>query len=315
MTLNRIALEEHFWTPELRALRRGHDVLSDPELGRRLADLGELRIAEMDEAGIDMQVISHVEPATQNFEPAEAVRLAIAANDVLHQAIRAHPGRFAGFAALPTPDPAAAVRELERAVTGLGFKGAMVHGLTRGAFLDEKPFWPILAAAQRLDVPIYLHPATPHPDVIDAYYGGFPSMVRVGHGFTSEMSASAIRLVLSDVFDTFPRLQIILGHLGEALPFLMPRVDRYVSRQMKGRTFRETIRRNFHFTTGGKFTHTALQCTIEEIGIERLMFAVDWPFHTNQDGAAFIETAPIGDDAKAMIFGGNARALLRLPSP
>ena len=210
-------------------------------------DLGELRITEMDEAGIDMQVISHVEPATQNFEPAEAVRLAISANDLLHQAIRAHPGRFAGFAALPTPDPAAAVRELERAVTGLGFKGAMVHGLTRGAFLDEKPFWPILEAAQRLDVPIYLHPATPHPDVIDAYYAGFPSMVRVGHGFTSEMSAAAIRLVLSEVFDTFPRLQIILGHLGEALPFLMPRVDRYVSRQMKGRTFRETIRRIFPF--------------------------------------------------------------------
>ena len=312
MPLNRIAIEEHFWTPELRALRRGHDVLSDPELGRRLADLGELRIAEMDAAGIDMQVISHVEPATQNFEPAEAVRLAIAANDLLHQAIGAHPGRFAGFAALPTPDPAAAVRELERAVTGLGFKGAMVHGLTRGAFLDEKPFWPILDAAQRLEVPIYLHPATPHPDVIDAYYAGFPSMVRVGHGFTSEMSAAAIRLVLSEVFDTFPRLQIILGHLGEALPFLMPRVDRYVSRQMKGRTFRETIRRNFHFTTGGKFTHTALQCTIEEIGIERLMFAVDWPFHSNQDGASFIEAAPIGDDAKAMIFAGNARALLRI---
>jgi 2,3-dihydroxybenzoate decarboxylase len=164
-------------------------------------------------------------------------------------------------------------------------------------------------------VPIYLHPATPHPAVIEAYYAGYPSMVRVGHGFTSEMSAAAIRLVLSEVFDTFPRLQIILGHLGEALPFLMPRVDRYVSRQMKGRTFRETIRRNFHFTTGGKFTHTALQCTIEEIGIERLMFAVDWPFHTNLDGAGFIETAPIGDEAKAMIFGGNARALLRIPSP
>src|SRR5258708_16261277 len=116
MTPNRIAIEEHFWTQELRALRRGHDVLADPELGRRLADLGALRLAEMDEAGIDLQVISHVEPATQNFEPAEAVRLAAAANDLLYQAIRAHPSRFAGFAALPTPDPAAAARELGRAV-------------------------------------------------------------------------------------------------------------------------------------------------------------------------------------------------------
>ncbi len=312
MAPNRIALEEHFWTAELRELRRGYDVLSDPELCRRLSDLGTLRIAEMDAAGIDIQVISHVEPATQNFEPAEAVRLAAAANDLLHQAISTHPSRFAGFAALPTPDPQGAAGELERAVTELGFKGAMVHGLTSGAFPDEKQFWPIFETAQRLDVPLYLHPATPHPGVIAAYYEGYPSMVRVGHGFTSEMSAIATRLVLSEVFERFPRLQIILGHLGEALPFLLPRVDRYVSRQMKGRTFAESIRKNFYFTTGGKFTHTALQCTIEAIGIERLMFAVDWPFHSNLDGAAFIETAPIADDAKALIFAGNARRLLRL---
>ena len=312
MPVRRIALEEHFWTPELRELRRGHDVFTDPELCRRLTDLGELRIAEMDAAGIDLQVISHVEPATQNFEPDEAVRLARAANDLLHQAIVAHPTRFAGFAALPTPDPQAAARELERAVGALGFKGAMVHGLTRGRFLDEKAFWPIFEAAQSLDVPIYLHPATPHPDVIAAYYEGYPSMVRVGHGFTGEMSAAAIRLVLSEVFVTFPRLRVILGHLGETLPFLLPRVDRYVSREMKGRTFAEGLRKHFYFTTGGKFTHSALQCTIEAIGIERLMFAVDWPFHSNLDGVAFIEKAPIGEDAKAMIFADNARRLLRL---
>ena len=258
MPARRIALEEHFWTSELRELRRGHDVFTDPELCRRLTDLGELRIAEMDAAGIDLQVISHVEPATQNFAPDAAVRLA------------------------------------------------------RGRFLDEKPFWPIFEAAQSLDVPIYLHPATPHPDVIAAYYEGYPSMVRVGHGFTGEMSAAAIRLVLSEVFVTFPRLQVILGHLGEALPFLLPRVDRYVSRQMKGRTFAEGLRQHFYFTTGGKFTHAALQCAIEAIGIERLMFAVDWPFHSNLEGVAFIEKAPIGEDAKAMIFADNARRLLRL---
>lgn len=313
MTTKRIAIEEHYWTAEMRELRRGHDILSDPELGRRLSDLGALRIAEMDEAGIDMQVISHVEPATQNFEPGEAVRLAAAANDLLHQAVCLHPARFAGFAALPTSDPAAAARELERAVNKLDFKGAMIHGLTRGSFPDEKSFWPILAAAEGLGVPLYLHPATPHPDVIAAYYAGYPSMVRVGHGFTSEMSAIATRLVLSEVFEAFPSLQIILGHLGEAIPFLLPRVDRYVSRQMKkGRTFADTIRSNFYFTTGGKFTHTALQCTIEAIGIERLMFAVDWPFHSNKDGAEFIATAPISDDAKAKIFSVNAQTLLRI---
>jgi predicted TIM-barrel fold metal-dependent hydrolase len=312
MAAKKIAIEEHFWTPELRELRRGYDVFHDAELCRRLSDLGALRIAEMDEAGIDLQVISHVEPAAQNFEPAEAIRLAAAANDLLREAIRAHPTRFAGFAALPTADPAAAAQELERAVVELGFKGAMIHGLTHGAFPDEKPFWPVFETAQRLDVPIYLHPATPHPEVIEAYYRGYPSLVRVGHGFTSEMSLVASRLVLSEVFEAFPRLNIILGHLGEALPFLLPRVDRYVSRQMKGRIFGETLRKHFYFTTGGKFTHTALKCTIEEIGIERMMFAVDWPFHTNRDGAAFIETAPISDEAKAMIFSGTAQRLLRL---
>jgi predicted TIM-barrel fold metal-dependent hydrolase len=149
--------------------------------------------------------------------------------------------------------------------------------------------------------------------VIEAYYKGFPSMVRVGHGFTAETAAIATRLVLSEVFDAFPRLQIILGHLGEALPFLLPRIDRYVSRQMKApRTFAETLRRNFYFTTSGAFPHSALQCTIDAIGIERLMFAVDWPFLSNAEGRAFIDSAPIDVDAKALIFEGNARRLLRL---
>ena len=129
-----IAVEEHFWTPELRELRRGFDVLSDPEHGRRLGDLSDLRIREMDDAGIAMQVISHVEPAAQNFDPPEAVRLTRAANDMLHRAVETHPTRFAALAALPTSDPVAAAAELERTVTQLGFKGAMIHGLTRSAF-------------------------------------------------------------------------------------------------------------------------------------------------------------------------------------
>ena len=311
--MRRIAVEEHFWTPELSGLRRGHDVFHDPELGRRLGDLGDLRLREMDEAGIDMQVISHVEPAAQNFEPAEGVRLARDANDLLHRVIQQHPTRFAGFAALPMSDPVASAKELERSVTQLGFKGAMIHGLTNGAFPDEKQFWPILETADHLDVPLYIHPATPHPTVIRAYYNGFPSMVRVGHGFTAEASAIAMRLILSEVFDNFPRLQIILGHLGEAIPFLLPRIDRYVSRQMKKpQTFAGTLRKNFYFTTGGKFEHSALHCTIEAIGIERLMFAVDWPFHVNADGRGSSNSAPIGESDKAKIFEGNAARLLQL---
>src|SRR4029079_15351849 len=171
--MRRIAIEEHFWSPELSRLRRGYDVFHDPELGRRLGDLGELRLREMDEAGIDVQVISHVEPASQNFEPAEPVRLARDANDLLHEAIQEHPTGFSGFAALPMSDPAASAKELERSITHLGFRGAMIHGLTNGAFPDEKPFWPVLETAERLDVPLYIHPATPHPALIEAYYKDF----------------------------------------------------------------------------------------------------------------------------------------------
>jgi len=147
-TPNVVTIEEHFWTPELSA----------PE---RLSDMGALRLREMDEAGIDLQVMSETAPATQNLDSEAAVRLARRSNDYLHEAVRAHPDRFAGFATLPTPDPRAAADELERAVTKLGFKGAMVMGLTHGRFLDEKDFWPIFERAAALDVPIYIHPSPP----------------------------------------------------------------------------------------------------------------------------------------------------------
>jgi 2,3-dihydroxybenzoate decarboxylase len=318
MTANRIALEEHFWTPELHALRRGHDVLSDPELGRRLTDLGELRIAEMDQAGIDMQVISHVEPATQNFEPAEAIRLAAAANDTLHQAIRAHPTRFAGFAALPTPDPAAAARELERAVTQLGFKGAMVHGLTNGQFLDDKKFWPIFERAEKLDVPIYLHPSVPHPAVTEAYYQeylqDFPMVIRAAWGFTVETATQAIRLVLSGVFDTYPNLKIIIGHLGETLPFLMWRIDQSLSRPGARKTisFRDAFSSHFYLTTSGNFSNPALLCCVQELGVDRILFAIDWPFVQNPLGTNWVDTIPLCEEDKIKILSGNAKRLLKM---
>src|SRR5215467_10290606 len=164
-----IALEEHYYDPELAATFDGPEGRT-PEIRRRLDDLGELRLKEMDEAGIDVQVISHGAPSTQRLDPETAVRIARNANDHLAQAIATHPDRFAGFAALPTPDPQAAAAELERAVTTLGFKGAMVHGLTNGVFFDDRRFWPIFARAQALDVPLYMHPAMPVKAVVDAYY-------------------------------------------------------------------------------------------------------------------------------------------------
>src|SRR6185436_12658069 len=184
-----IALEEHYYDAELAATFDGPEGRAS-EVRRRLLDLGELRLAEMDAAGIDVQVISHGAPSVQRLDAETAVWMARGANDRLAEAITGHPDRFAGFAALPTPDPEAAVAELDRAVTQLGFKGAMVHGLTNGVFLDDRRFWPIFERAQALDVPLYIHPVEPDPAVVEAYYRDylqeFPSLLTAAWGFTVE---------------------------------------------------------------------------------------------------------------------------------
>ena len=213
-----IALEEHYYDPEVKRHASGLDAIAAPATLQRLDDLGELRLQEMDEAGIDLQVLSHTMPGLQKLDAETAVPLARRANDRLNEAVRAHPDRFAAFAALPTADPRAAADELERTVGRLGFKGAMVNGLTNGVFLDDKRFWPIFDRAQALDVPLYMHPAIPHPAAIDAYYKDYvekhPGILRAGWGFTVETATQGIRLVLSGVFDAYPRLKIIIGHLG-----------------------------------------------------------------------------------------------------
>jgi predicted TIM-barrel fold metal-dependent hydrolase len=307
-----IALEEHFWTPELIALRRTVDQVN-PKSVERLGDLGELRLREMDAGGIDIQVLSEAEPGVQNLTPEQAVPLARVSNDLLFAAVERNPGRFAGFATLPTPDPAAAARELERAVKELRFCGAMVHGSSRGHFLDERQFWPIFESASALDVPIYLHPCTPQPAVFDAYYKDYPQLGRAALGFGIEMAVQAARLVVSGVFDEFPKLKIILGHLGEALPFVLWRANDTLSRRAKQRrSFREYFRDHFFITTSGNFSPPALQCAITELGVERILFAVDWPFQPNGEAVAFVENADLTAPEREQIFGTNARALLRI---
>jgi predicted TIM-barrel fold metal-dependent hydrolase len=307
-----IALEEHFWTPELIALRRSVDQVN-PKSVERLGDLGELRLREMDAGGIDIQVLSEAEPGVQNLTPEQAVPLARVSNDLLFAAVERNPGRFAGFATLPTSDPAAAARELERAVKELRFCGAMVHGSSRGRFLDERQFWPIFESASALDVPIYLHPCTPQPAVFDAYYKDYPQLGRAALGFGIEMAVQAARLVVSGVFDEFPKLKIILGHLGEALPFVLWRANDTLARRAKQRrSFREYFRDHFFITTSGNFSQPALQCAIAELGVERILFAVDWPFQPNGEAVAFVEDAELAAGAREQIFGTNARALLRI---
>jgi predicted TIM-barrel fold metal-dependent hydrolase len=307
-----IALEEHFWTPELIALRRTVDQVN-PKSVERLGDLGALRLREMDAAGIDMQVLSEAEPGVQNLAPELAVPLARASNDLLFEAVKRHPGRFAGFATLPTPDPAAAARELERAVHELHFRGAMVHGSSRGHFLDERQFWPIFESATALDVPIYLHPCTPQPAVFDAYYKDYPQLSRAALGFGIEMAVQASRLVVSGVLDEFPKLKIILGHLGESLPFVLWRADDTLARRSKlNRSFRDYLRDHFYITTSGNFSQPALQCAIAELGVERILFAVDWPFQPNGKAVEFIKEAKLTAVERGQIFGTNARRLLRI---
>jgi predicted TIM-barrel fold metal-dependent hydrolase len=190
----------------------------------------------------------------------------------------------------------------------------MIHGSTRGHFLDERQFWPILECAQALDVPIYLHPCTPQPAVFETYYKDYPALGRAALGFGVEIAVQAARLVVSGVFDAFPKLQIILGHLGEALPFLLWRADDTLSRRSKlRRSFREYFVDHFHITTSGNFSQPALQCALAELGVARILFAVDWPFQPNREAVAFIRDAALAETDREAIFGANARRLLRIP--
>src|SRR5262249_13687248 len=222
----------------------------------------------------------------------------------------------AAFAALPTSDPKAAADELER-TTKLGFKGAMIHGLANGAFLDDKRFWPIFERAQSLDVPIYMHPSVPLPVVMDAYYKDyakdFPMVGRGGWGYAVEPATQAIRLVRSGLFDAYPRLKIVLGHLGETLPFLVWRVDQALARPgAKTLSFRQAFCEHFYITTSGNFSNPALLCCVMEMGIDRILFAVDWAFVTNKPAVDRIATMPLCDEDKIKILSGNAQRLFRL---
>ena len=313
-----IALEEHFQIPEIGSTYPTHDANRSPAAVQRLEDVGEGRIAEMDSTGIDLQVLSHSAPAVQKMTDAEAaVRLARLANDRLAEAVRAHPSRFAGFAVLPTPDPKAAADELERAVTKLGFKGAMIHGLTNGRFHDEKEFWPIFERAQALDVPIYFHPSVPVQPVIDAYYATYvkeiPGILRAAWGFTVETATQGVRMVLSGVFDAYPGLQIILGHLGEGLPFYAWRINMALERDWKpSRSFKDVFCAHFNVTTSGFWSDAALLCTIQELGLDRIMFSVDYPFAPNKPATEWLHSVPLCHEDRVKLASGNARRLLKI---
>jgi predicted TIM-barrel fold metal-dependent hydrolase len=313
-----IAIEEHYWDPELTKHFTGPEAGRGNDTDKRLYDFSDLRIKEMDEAGVDIQVLSHGAPSAQKLPGDIAAQVTRGVNDRLAQQIAKNPTRFAGFAALPTADPNAAADELERAVTKLGFKGAMVHGMSNGEFLDLPKFWPIYERAEKLDVPIYFHPSLPDARVTDIYYKDyakdFPLVVRPAWGYTVETATQAIRLVLSGVFDKYPKLKVILGHFGETIPFLLWRIDSSLKRPgQKQLDFRSIFTSNFWLTTSGFFSDPALLCCVMEMGVDRILFSIDWPFvEDNKPAVQWLSRIPLSDEDKVKIASGNVKRLLRM---
>ena len=300
-----IAIEEHYLDKDVDA--KVQKVAGGGEVTRkRLLDLGDLRVKDMDEAGIDVQVLSHCPPGAQAFDPNEAKERSAGVNDRLHDFILTNPARFRGFATLPTRTPELAANELERCHRELGFHGAIVHGLTEGEFIDMPRFWPIFERAEFLDIPIYIHPGRPHPAVIDAYYKDYVkqyrSILSAGWGFTVETATAGLRMVLSGIFDKYPNLKIILGHMGEGLPFLTWRINHsfgeIIPNQGKKAGFSEIFKKHFHITTSGNFSDAALLCTIMEMGADRIIFSVDWPYVDNKPGSEWIETIAVSPEDK-----------------
>ena len=321
-----ITLEEHFATPAFfdgpaRFVRERAEKIGDRYVAvmDRLCDLGPRRLAEMDAAGIDMQVLSLSAPGVEQMPVAEAVAMAAATNDYLAEAVAAHPTRYAGFAALPTGAPARAVAELERRMAG-GFVGAVINGHNQGRYLDDKFYWPILEAAAALRAPIYLHPTPPPQAVIDASYGGFAPMVTdmlagAAWGWHIETGLHVLRLILGGVFDRFPDLQIIIGHLGEGLPFFFRRVDILpVATTGLQRPISDYLRSNVHYTFAGmNFPATFLDLLLELGGCERIMFSADYPYQSMREARDFLDHLPASRTDIARIAYGNAERLLKLP--
>ena len=327
-----IGVEEHAWTRDLRdaLLRFGSDVTvselnAQPEHDERLRDVGEGRIAAMDDAGVDLQILSISAPGTQALRAAEARPLARDCNDYLSDATRRYPGRFAAFATLPTADPAAAAVELERCVERLDMVGAMLFPHTGTTPLDDVSFEPVFATAARLQVPLYLHPALPPEPVRDLYYRGFGDRVAMvlssaGWGWHVDAGLAALRLILSGVFDRYPDLQLVLGHWGELLVPFADRVDLLseVNLPLQRRVI-DYLQQNVYVTAGGIYSHRMLEQAVDVVGPNRIMFAADHPY-TGSNGLfagvggarSFVESAPLDPQDRERLAHGNAERLFRL---
>jgi len=322
----RIDFENHFAATEwLAAARRnatqapaGAASIFGPgsPMAAKLTDLGEGRLTAMDEAGMDVAVLSLSAPGIERFEPLAATKIAKAANDELAGAISKYPSRFRGFAALSARDTDAAVVEFERCVKELGFVGWNTHSNFGDSYLDEKRYWPLLAKAEELAAPIYIHPDLPIIPQFCTY--GF-GLAGPSYGYGAETALAMMRLVIGGVFDVFPKLKIILGHLGEGLPFMMDRVNRpYVQGLVRtdpaiAPTLKKTPAKylldNMVVTTSGNYSTSAFVCTKSELGIERILLGSDYPYESMKTCVDFLEAQAMSPSEAQQLYETNAGSL------
>lgn len=337
----RIATEEAFCPPDmLKRYRRlideagvddigfnsmwGFYLSSDSARSRHirdcLSDVDDRRLEHMNAAGVDVAILALTSPGVQVMPKAEAVDFSIYANDWLADAIGRHPDRYAGLAACAPQDPAAAAREIERSVNKLGLNGVILNSHTQGEYLDDPKFWPIFEAAEALGVPVYLHPNSPNNAMIQPMLDkGLDGAI---YGFSVETGMHVLRLIIAGVFDRFPKLQLVIGHVGESLPFTLYRIDymhqasvasgRYAAMQPLKRKPSDYMRENLHYTNSGVAWAPPIRFLQDVVGADRVMYAMDYPYQYNVEEVAALDAMPMEDAAKAAFFEHNARRLFRL---
>jgi len=322
MTMRTITLEEHFVTADFLKATHADGDNTPPALKavrERLLDLGPLRIAAMDEASIDLQVISLAAIGVDALAPAEQTAILRSVNDEAAAAVDANPTRLAAFCTPGLKEPANAVKEIDRCITQLGFKGVYFDGLTDGKFLDAPEFFPILEAAAALKVPIYVHPAPPPASIMSVYFAGLDPAVAMplsiaGWGWHAETGLHTLRLIVSGVLDRLPTLQVIIGHMGEGIPYALARSNGILSAARKSapRSVTETFLEQVHVTTSGYFTKPPFDCCREVIGLNRMMYSVDYPFSPNTKGKDFLTSLNLNEPDLTQLVQTNAERVLNL---
>jgi gamma-resorcylate decarboxylase len=321
----KIALEEHFGATDPNIVEQSATHFTAdawPAHRDMLLDIHDARLRLMDDCGIEKAILSLLSPGIQSLhDPEHATDWARRLNDYAAKQVATRPDRFAAFAALPMQDPDAAVSELHRAVTDLGLVGGLVNGFSQVGdertivYLDDRRYAEFWATVEQLDVPVYLHPRDPL-EATSPQYDGHPWLYGSAWAFSVETGTHALRLMGSGLFDRHPRINVILGHLGELLPFNIWRTDHRLAVAPRGlavqRSFGHYLRNNFYLTTSGNFRTPALLNALQEVGADRLLFSADYPFEDMREAAAWFDALELNETDKTKIARINAQKLMRL---